>query len=122
MTIWSAPNTPFVASAQDGPPNLVGTIGVRLINPETSGVVIPRHTTGIDEDPAGSGVYYNASPPMTAPADAQTYSVQWDTGGNDPAFAIEDLIVTFTDPIVTLKPIVGQIRMLPGVFTQVEAS
>jgi hypothetical protein len=120
MTIWSAPDTPFIASAQDGPPNLVGTIGVQVINPITQGVVIVRHTTGIVEDPPGSGVYYDSDPPMTAPSDALTYSVQWDTGGMDPAFAIEDLIVTFTAPILTLKPIVAQVRMLPGVFTQAD--
>lgn len=89
MTIYAHINETFEATADGAPSGLVGTIGVQI----TDGAVVvsPRTTSGIVELPANSGVYVAT---LTAPSDAGDYDVVFDTGGESPVFASEDLIVS----------------------------
>jgi hypothetical protein len=79
------------------PTGLLGTIGVRLTDGQTT-TVTARSTAAIVESPAGSGVY---TATRAAPVTADDYVVVWDTGGLAPTFAGEDLRVNDTgDPAI----------------------
>lgn len=99
--IYSRPSTSFEATASGFPSGLVGTIGVRVTD-GAGGTTVARTTSGIGEFPASSGIYYAA---ITAPSVQGQYQVVWDTGGNSPQFAVDELTVTFTgqpeEPVTT---------------------
>lgn len=73
---------------------LVGTLGVRIIDTPSGSTFLARTTTGIVENPAGSGLYeWSGAGPTTA----GTWSVIWDDGSLTPGHtAIEELVVTST--------------------------
>lgn len=91
------PDQTFPAAAEGAPSGLVGTIGVAIYDALTNTYPTPRTTVGIVENPSGSGVYYKASPPLTAPHDPGDYFVVWDTDNGDPVFA-QDLLVVIAVP------------------------
>ena len=93
--IYSQPDTEFEASLQDATSGLGGTLGVRILDTPGNNVILGRTTVGIVENPEGSGIY---SVTLTAPDQRGTYSIVWDTGGETPDFAIEELIVTYELP------------------------
>lgn len=86
------PGETFDATAQDAPTGLAGTIGVQVLDTPGNNVVTPRTTAGISEAPPGSGIY---SITLTAPTEAGSYLVVWDTGGATPAYTSEELTVTY---------------------------
>jgi hypothetical protein len=88
MTIYAGIGAGFEATTDGAPPGLVGTIGVRIRRDETT--VVSRTTAGITEDPGEPGRYIAS---LTAPSIIDRYSVVFDTGGPDPVFAEEELIV-----------------------------
>jgi len=98
MSIYAIPTTTFQAVLTGAPTGLTGTLGVRVLNlavtpPSTA---IARTTSGIEEEPDGSGIY---TATLTAPA-VGNYIVVWDTGGTlTPANSTsEELFVTGTPP------------------------
>lgn len=95
--IYSGTYSTVVASTSGTfPSGLVGTIGVRIIDPAGT-VIVPRRTTGITEPIASSG-FYVASIDLTALSSAPApghYFVFWDNNstvavGSNPA---EDLLL-----------------------------
>lgn len=99
MSIYAVPSTTFQAVLTGAPAGLTGTIGVRVLNlavtpPSTA---ISRTTSGIEEEPDGSGIY---TATLTAPAAVGNYIVVWDTGGSlSPSNTTsEELFVTGTPP------------------------
>jgi hypothetical protein len=84
------PGTSYEATLSGAPPDLVGVIGVQLVDGEGT-VVEARSTAGIVESPPDSGVY---TVTRNAPAAGGTFLVTWDTGGADPVFTVEELLVT----------------------------
>lgn len=88
--IYARTAATFTATLEGAPTGLTGTLGVRIENTDGT-TAVARHTTGITELQAGSGVYAAL---LTAPDDAGSYVVLWDTGGDQPTYASEDLTVT----------------------------
>jgi hypothetical protein len=74
------PSLPFDVSIDLGADmtGLVGTLGVRLLDPGVQEIPIPR-TLNISEFPAGSGIY---GATLTAPAPPGIYVLMWDTTEN----------------------------------------
>jgi hypothetical protein len=93
--IYAQSSTSFEALVEGFPTGLVGTLGVRVVNPATGAVLTARTTSGITETVAGSGLY---GVTLTAPSSAGEYAVVWDTSGSTPVFASEDLFVTLGPP------------------------
>lgn len=89
--IEALPGRTIEVQADNFPEGQAGTIGVRILDTPGGAVVMPRTTTGIVEAPPNSGLY---SVSLVAPAVAGSYSIVWDTGGADPAYAREELRVT----------------------------
>jgi hypothetical protein len=89
--IYTRPGDAIEPTLEGAPAGLEGTIGVRIIDAPTDAELVARTTVGIVERPAGSGIY---TATLTAPADAGSYLVVWDTGGAAPTFAAEELVVT----------------------------
>lgn len=96
MTIYAAPGGTLEASLTWPLSGLAGTIGVRIIDTPSGSTILARTTSGIVENPAGSGLYYFSG---TAPTIAGSYSVIWDDGSVAPGHtATDDLIVTYSAP------------------------
>jgi hypothetical protein len=116
MTVVAASGTVFEATVTDAPPNMVGTIGVQV--QDGQGVAtVPRTTDGIVESPAGSG-FYTAT--LTAPLDVGQYLIVWDTGGTEPEFAVEELLVEASiadDVEVFLDGILGKAAVNDTTYT-----
>ncbi len=91
---YANPSTSTEVSATGFSTGLVGTIGVRLLDGQ-GGTTLARRTTGIVEEPAGSGIYVAT---FTSPSTTGRYTVVWDSGGASPSWAAEDLTVTYTIP------------------------
>lgn len=89
--IYAIPGSTFTAVLEGAATGLVGTVGVRIENPDGSNNTA-RTTSGIVELEAGSGAY--AASGLVAPDTAGTYIVIWDTGGGSPSWASEELTVT----------------------------
>lgn len=96
--MYAQPDT-TVTAILEGPTGLVGTLGVRIENPDGT-THTARTTAGIVEVEAGSGVYVKAN--LTAPDTVGTYIILWDTGGGSPVFSTEELVVTHTLPASAL--------------------
>ena len=80
----------FGARVQSFPNGLSpGIVGVRLLD-NAGGLVLPRTTSGIIEDPLGSGSYVTQ---LIAPNTDGQYSVMWDWGSSPSQAAFEDLFV-----------------------------
>jgi hypothetical protein len=92
--IYANPSTSTEVSATGFATGLVGTIGVRVLDGQ-GGVTLARRTTGIIEDPAGSGIYVAT---FTSPSVTGRFTVVWDSGGASPSWAAEDLTVTYQLP------------------------
>lgn len=87
---YAQPSTAFEARVNGFASGLTGTVGVQ-IRDNIGGVSVARTTSGIAEDPAGSGSYVAT---LTAPADAGQYTVFWDGGVVSPSTtASEELVV-----------------------------
>jgi hypothetical protein len=113
MSITATAGTTFEATADQAPTGLVGTIGVQIQDGQGT-AVLARHTTGIVEAPAGSGIY---TATMTAPAVAGQYVVVWDTGGVSPVYKSEDLAVTGVtvgETVTTISTDGGMERIVRG--------
>jgi len=82
------PSTSFEAVAQFET-GLTGTLGVRIID-NAGNTTLARATAGIAEYPSGSGIY---AVTLTSPGTAGQYTLVWDNGAADPAYATEDLTV-----------------------------
>ena len=65
---------------------LTGTIGVQVINKKTGAVAIARTTSGISENPSGSGCYIAT---VTAPVKGW-YQIVWDSGSISPSTVATD--------------------------------
>jgi hypothetical protein len=89
MTLTAVAGRPFEATVTDAPSGLVGVLGVAITDGD-GGQPLPRTTEGIVESPSGSGVY-TAS--LTAPDEPGDYVIVWDTGGSEPEFTVDDLLV-----------------------------
>lgn len=118
------------------PPNLVGTIGYRIRETATGDVVVPRTTTGIEEDPTGSGYYIGTSEPLILPVGE--YEALWDTDATGiitPAnsasqfFEVISATTVIVDPLpdpLTNSPLcslwisAGEVSDLPGVTASPE--
>lgn len=86
----------FDASLEGAASDLVGSIGVRVIDGPSQTTVVPRTTAGIAEYPAGSGVY---SVELTAPAAPGHYLVLWDQGEPlTPAATFTEELVVYAGP------------------------
>lgn len=74
--------TTFDAVLEGAPSGLVGTLGVRVVDPTTGTTPVARTTSGITEFPAGSGVYgvTLTAPALGANSSPWAVSVLWDTG------------------------------------------
>lgn len=96
--IEAQPGATFTAALEGAPTDLEGTVGVRLEDGKAA-VVLARTTAGITEAPSDSGIYVVE---LTAPTTAGQYIIAWDTGGESPSFAAEDLVVTYTASTTTL--------------------
>jgi hypothetical protein len=90
MSIYAKPGTSFTAVVEGMSTGLVGVLGVRIEAGDGSNVS-PRTVAGIVEVEPGSGTYVTDD--LVAPAEDGTYLVMWDSGGPEPVFASEDLIV-----------------------------
>lgn len=97
---------PFEAVLQGATPGLIGTLGVRVIDPTLAlspdpeaNIVVPRTTLDIVETPEGSGIYVAA---LVAPAG--TYLVVWDDGAEPPVFASEELVVEAAEALPLPPP------------------
>jgi hypothetical protein len=116
MTVVAASGTVFEATVTDAPPNMVGEIGVQI--QDGQGVAtVPRTTDGIVESPAASG-FYTAT--LTAPIEVGQYLIVWDTGGPEPEFAVEDLLVEASiadDVEVFLDGILGKAAVNDTTYT-----
>lgn len=88
-----APGQPFEASADTGVTNLVGQLGVQIVDTPDGDVITARTTSGITEAPASSGLY---TAELVAPFVEGTYSIVWDHHG---IFAREELEVAFSGVI-----------------------
>lgn len=89
--MYAKPSEILEVTAEGGASGLVGTLGVQIINPSTNTVVTARTTSGINEAPTGSGLYFTK---ITAPVSPGTYAIIWDKGSITPgAVAYELLIV-----------------------------
>lgn len=71
----------------------VGTYRVSILNTPGSTYFLNPTTSGIVEEPAGSGLYSWSG---TAPTTVGQYSVVWDAGTTSQVLATEDLIITST--------------------------
>ena len=93
--IFSGTYSTFTCSALMSTSGLVGTIGIRVIDP-TGAVIVARRTTGITEPVAGSG-FYVATIDLTALAvtpGSGHYYVFWDDGSATPGHVeTEDLML-----------------------------
>lgn len=105
--IYAAPSATFAATVADAATGLVGTIGVRIENSDGTNHT-PRTVAGVVEVEAGSGTYVKAD--LVAPAVAGTYIVLWDTGGADPDFASEELVVTTSVPVVAAGDLLDRVK------------
>lgn len=96
MTIIAAPGATIRASTQWSVSGLVGTIRVRVRNTATSVDVLAASTSGIVEDPAGSGVYVaTLVTPVIATGTSAAYSIEFDDGVIAPGHvSVEELVVT----------------------------
>jgi hypothetical protein len=93
--IYVRPGLTFTAILSSAPTGLVGTLGVRLLDP-TGAIVIARTTSGIAEVPAGSGEYVGT---LVAPVTSGAFIVFWDNGVVSPSTtASEELTVTASPP------------------------
>lgn len=98
--IYAQPGSTFEAILEGVATGLVGTVGVRVIDPPVGDVITARTTSGITEQPAGSGVYATE---LVAPTVRGVYLVVWDivVGGTpltpDDTFT-EQLEVTMSIP------------------------
>jgi hypothetical protein len=93
--IYAAPGATIIATLANAPTGLVGTMGVQILN-SAGAAVLARKTTGIVEQPAGSGEYIAT---LVVPTTAGTYVVFWDNGVISPSTTSdEELIVTWTTP------------------------
>jgi len=91
MSIHAQPGATFEVGASGLASGLVGTIGVRIIDTPTGTTLLARTTSGINEQPPGSG-YYTVT--LTAPTAQGTYSVVFDTGVISPSTVrVVDLVV-----------------------------
>ncbi|MCU1500582.1 MAG: hypothetical protein JWM47_4535 [Acidimicrobiales bacterium] len=101
----------FQATLDGAPTGLVGTLGVRIEDADAT-ILIARATTGIVEVTAGSGIYLATvtAPGVPSPEDAP-YVVLWDTGGDDPIYAEESLVVGALED-GTLRPTVAEVALL----------
>lgn len=99
MSIYAVPSTTFQATLTGAPTGLTGTLGVRVLNLAVTppSVAVARTTSGIEEEPDGTGIY---TATLTAPSAVGNYLVVWDTGGSlTPANSTsEELFVTGTPP------------------------
>lgn len=112
--IYVQAGTTFDATLEGAPTGLEGTVGVRVVDPTTETTVVARTTAGINEYPAGSGVY---GVTLTAPAldghdSPWGLSILWDiVPGGAPlapsATFTEDLLV-YTGIPPGVPPVVGQ--------------
>lgn len=107
----------FEARVEGFPSGLEGTVGVRILD-NTGGTWLARTTSGVLEDPAGSGSYTATLP---APAVEGQYSVFWDWDGGGTLVpshtAAEDLrVVAATVQTPAPPPIPPG---LPGLAAQV---
>lgn len=80
----------FVVSFYGYDTGLVGTCGVQI---DGSGADGGRATTGITEDPEGSGIYVCT---LDAPLAPGAWRIAFDDGGTPPRFSVEDLVVNLT--------------------------
>lgn len=88
--IEAYPGATFEAVVEGFPTGLTGTVGVQILD-NTGGVTVARTTTGIAEQPAGSGVYAKS---FVAPLTVGQYTLVWDEGTISPGtVATEDLTV-----------------------------
>lgn len=82
----------YEAMVEGMPTGLEGIIGIRVIDPTDDSTVLARTIAGISELVDGSGVY--ARDDMPEPAESGRFAVIWDSGGDDPIFASEELVVS----------------------------
>lgn len=88
----------FDAVLEGAPTGLVGTIGVRLIDPTSQETLVERTTSGITEYPAGSGVYGVSltAPDMGDHTSPWSVSILWDTVAGGAPLTPDD---TFTEDV-----------------------
>lgn len=88
------PGSTYEARLESGVAGLTGTIRVGLLDSDGDSVQ-PLLTTGIIENPAGSGIYFAT---RTAPNNQGAYTILWSLDGStDPdQVAADDLTVTYT--------------------------
>jgi hypothetical protein len=88
--IYARPSDSIEVTAAGFESGLVGTIGIGVRSGQGSQTTA-RTTSGIVEDPTGSGIY---TATITAPAIAGVYVLAWDDGSG--TWAAEELVVTAT--------------------------
>ena len=96
MTVYAAPGSGIEASllmAMPGGSGLAGTIRISIINTPVGVTFLAPTTAGINENPAGSGLYHWAG---TAPATSGRYSIIWDRGTSIDLIAVEELVISGT--------------------------
>jgi hypothetical protein len=103
MTLTVEPDALFTGSLDlgAGMTGLVGTLGVRLVDPGVQEVPIPFTKSGISEDPAGSGIY---GVELRAPSDPGMFVLMWDTTNGTGPYTVsnswgEQVIVAIEDPV-----------------------
>lgn len=89
MSLTARAGAPVEVVLQGAPTGLTGQVGVRVLDQPAGTVVVPRATSPVEQAP-GSGVY---AATLAAPAELGGYLVVWDTGGDAPRFASEELQV-----------------------------
>lgn len=93
--IYAGPGSDVRAIFNGFPSGLTGTAQVRVLD-DAGDVQVAATTAGIEESPAGSGVYFVT---VTAPSNAGLYAILFDIGDGTLTpddFAVEELKVTST--------------------------
>lgn len=107
--IAAPPGTNFQATLEGADPGHVGDVGVEILDASQNSAVA-RTTGGIVEP--RSGVYVAS---LIAPWDAGSYTLIWDTGGTNPEYGTEQLVVLDLVSSATVLSAVSQIFEPPGV-------
>ena len=95
-----APNAPYTSRIIGLPAGLAGTVRFRLVDDDGTAddPVYGPSTTGIIEDPTGSGSYLfrSTAASTAAPSTAGKYTRLWDTGAGTDLYADEDMVVRYS--------------------------
>lgn len=100
MSIYATGGATIEATLQAINSGNAGTYRISIVDTPSGNYFLSPTTTGIVENPSGSGVYGWSG---TAPNTVGQYTIVWDAGTSNAVLAIEDLTITAqgAQPIIT---------------------